>query len=67
VEHNQQNWEPEKTWVFAVGILEWEHGETWAPFPDAVEGRFDEKLVNFFYSREFQKNKSFTCKMERRL
>jgi len=51
VEHNQQEWEPEKTWVFAVGILEWEHGETWAPFPDAVAGRFDEKLVNVFQSK----------------
>ena len=51
MEHHQQEWEPEKTWIFAVGILEWEHKETWASFPDAVEGRFDEKLVNFFHSQ----------------
>lgn len=39
---------PQKTWVYAVGILEWAAEEIWAPFPDAVEGRFDEKIVNFF-------------------
>lgn len=50
VEHEQQDWTPETTWIFAVGILEWEYEQSWAPFPDAVEGRFDEKLVNFFHS-----------------
>ncbi len=41
-------WNPETTWVFAVGLLEWEDSETFAPFPDAVEGRFDQQLVDFF-------------------
>ncbi len=41
-------WNPETTWVFAVGLLEWEDSETFASFPDAVEGRFDAQLVDFF-------------------
>jgi hypothetical protein len=45
---NQRDWQPEKTWVFAVGILEWKNTDTFPSFPDAVPGRFDEKLVNFF-------------------
>lgn len=46
-----QDWKPEKTWIFAVGILEWENADAWPPFPEAVPGRFDEKLVNFFHSQ----------------
>lgn len=34
----------------AVGILQWENSDVWAAFPDAVEGRFDEKLVELFHS-----------------
>jgi hypothetical protein len=41
-------WNPETTWVFAVGLLEWEDSETFSSFPDAVEGRFDAQLVDFF-------------------
>ncbi len=52
----EQDWIPEKTWVFAVGILEWKHPDVWAPFPDAVEGRFDRKLVNFFRSKGVPSN-----------
>lgn len=42
------DWKEQKIRLYAVGILEWAEQEVWAPFPDAVEGRFDEKLVNFF-------------------
>lgn len=41
-------WNPETTWVFAVGLLEWEDSETFSPFPDAVDGRSDAQLVDFF-------------------
>jgi Caspase domain/Agenet domain len=41
-------WNPETTWFFAVGLLEWEDSETFSPFPDAVEGRLDAQLVDFF-------------------
>jgi Caspase domain/Agenet domain len=47
----QRDWTATKTWVFAVGLLEWKHPDVWAPFPDAVEGRFDAKLVEFFRSQ----------------
>lgn len=42
------DWKPEQIWLFAVGILYWENVEVFASFPDAIPGRFDEKLVNFF-------------------
>lgn len=41
-------WNPETNWVFEVGLLEWEDAETFSPFPDAVEGRFDAQLADFF-------------------
>lgn len=49
--NNPGEWYPEKTRVFVVGLLEWENAELWAPFPDAVEGRFDAKLVDFFQAQ----------------
>lgn len=41
-----QSWNPARTWVFAVGILEFEHGDSWDSFPK--EGRKDAELVDFF-------------------
>jgi len=37
-------WEPSRTWVFAVGILEWEHGDIYSSFPDAMPNRADRRL-----------------------
>ncbi|AFZ26056.1 hypothetical protein Cylst_3944 [Cylindrospermum stagnale PCC 7417] len=51
MKQHQQDWDAQKTWVFAVGILEWKNSDVFASFPDAVPGRFDEKLVNFFRSQ----------------
>lgn len=42
------SWKPEKTWLFVVGILEWKDTDTWSPFPEAVDGRCDQQLVDFF-------------------
>lgn len=42
------DWKPKRTWLFAVGLLEWERPDVWAGFPDAVENRSDEQLVEFF-------------------
>lgn len=42
----QARWEPTRTWVVAIGILEWQHGEMWDSFPKA--GRKDAELVEFF-------------------
>ncbi|MFB2923735.1 agenet domain-containing protein [Aerosakkonema funiforme] len=44
----KRDWKTQKTWLFSVGILEWENSDVWPGFPEAVEGRFDEKLVDFF-------------------
>ncbi|MDT5061840.1 MAG: hypothetical protein QOH63_2299 [Acidobacteriota bacterium] len=41
-----QNWQPSRTWVVAVGILEWQHSDSWDSFPQA--GRKDVELVEFF-------------------
>jgi hypothetical protein len=43
---SNQNWEPSRTWVVAVGILEWEHDDSWDSFPK--QGRKDAQLVEFF-------------------
>jgi hypothetical protein len=39
-------WQPEKTWVFVVGVLSWKHSETFGSFP--VKNRRDAALVDFF-------------------
>ncbi|HKP37707.1 MAG TPA: hypothetical protein VJT71_12700 [Pyrinomonadaceae bacterium] len=42
----EREWQPQRTWVFVVGILEWQDSETFPSFPKA--NRRDAKLVNFF-------------------
>lgn len=42
------DWDPAKTWVFAVGILEWQHADIWSSFPAAMKNRRDQQLVEFF-------------------
>ena len=44
-------WQPDTTWVFAVGLLEWEDPEFLPSFPEAVAGRFDARLVEFFQAQ----------------
>lgn len=39
-------WQPEKTWVFVVGVLHWKHGDMFGSFP--VKNRRDAALVDFF-------------------
>ena len=39
-------WQPEKTWVFVVGVLSWKHSEIFGSFP--VKNRRDAALVDFF-------------------
>lgn len=41
-----RGWQPERTWVFVVGTLEWKHEEMWDSFPK--ENRRDRELVKFF-------------------
>jgi hypothetical protein len=40
------DWEPEKTWVFVVGVLHWKHRDMFGSFP--VKNRRDASLVDFF-------------------
>lgn len=42
----ERNWQPSRTWVVAVGILEWQHSDSWDSFPQA--GRKDAELIEFF-------------------
>src|SRR5262245_18967322 len=42
------DWDSENTWVFAVGILEWEHSDIYPSFPSAMKDRRDAQLVEYF-------------------
>lgn len=47
-ESDELDWDPEHTWVFAVGLLEWEHSDIYPSFPEAMKDRRDEQLVEYF-------------------
>jgi hypothetical protein len=42
----EPGWQPQKTWVFVVGVLSWKHSEMFGSFP--VKNRRDQALVDFF-------------------
>ncbi|HEY0323417.1 MAG TPA: agenet domain-containing protein [Pyrinomonadaceae bacterium] len=42
----ERNWQPQRTWVFVVGTLQWKDKETFESFPQ--ENRRDRELVRFF-------------------
>jgi hypothetical protein len=46
----RRDWSPAKTWVFVVGLLEWQHSDMWPSFPDCMVDRRDEQFVEFFRS-----------------
>ncbi len=41
-----RGWQPQQTWLFVVGALEWKHPDQFAPFPK--ENRRDAALVRYF-------------------
>jgi hypothetical protein len=45
----EPDWQPQRTWVFVVGTLEWKDKETFESFPK--ENRRDRELVSFFRER----------------
>lgn len=47
----QDYWNPETTWIFAVGILEWEHSGVFESFPDAIPNRADQRLIDILQAR----------------
>jgi hypothetical protein len=42
------DWNPEKTCVFVVGILQWEHADIYSSFPECMPDRRDQQIVEFF-------------------
>ncbi|HEU4326670.1 MAG TPA: hypothetical protein VFS21_26250 [Roseiflexaceae bacterium] len=46
VHHQSLGWQPQNTWVFVVGLLEWKDEDMWSSFPQ--ENRRDAMLVEFF-------------------
>ena len=42
----RRDWEPQRTWVFVVGTLEWKHREMFDSFPQ--KNRRDAQLMEFF-------------------
>ncbi|HMS38741.1 MAG TPA: hypothetical protein PKE69_00820, partial [Pyrinomonadaceae bacterium] len=47
-------WNPKRTWVFFVGLLEWKDKETFASFPQ--ENRRDEVLLDVLRQRGVPEN-----------
>ena len=45
----ENRWDPARTWVFAVGILEWEDSSSYVSFPQ--KNRKDARLVELFKER----------------
>lgn len=45
VAHAEIGWKPSRTWVFAVGILEWKHPDIYGSFPEAIPHRADRRLI----------------------
>jgi len=41
-----RDWQPQRTWVFVVGILQWQHKDMFDSFPQ--KNRRDAQLVEFF-------------------
>lgn len=42
----EREWQPQRTWVFIVGTLEWKHSDMFEPFP--LKNRRDAELARFF-------------------
>jgi agenet domain-containing protein/caspase domain-containing protein len=45
-QHRPLGWQPGRTWLFVAGVLEWQHGDIFAPI--SKENRQDAELVAFF-------------------
>jgi hypothetical protein len=51
---NQGEWNPKKTWVFFVGVLEWKDKKTFASFPQ--KNRRDAVLLDVLRARGVPEN-----------
>ena len=45
---DEVDWDPDRTHVFCVGLLQWEREDLWASFPACIVDRRDEQLVQRF-------------------
>ena len=45
----EREWQPQRTWVFIVGTLQWEHSDMFESFPK--ENRRDAQLAKFFQTQ----------------
>ena len=43
--HADIGWTPSRTWVFAVGILQWKHPDIYVSVPEAMPDRADRRLI----------------------
>ncbi len=54
------DWQPQNTWVFMVGVLEWKDANNFASFDK--KGRIDHKILNFFKNIGVPENQIFYFK-----
>jgi hypothetical protein len=45
---DELDWDPEKTHVFVVGLLQWQDPDMWASFPAAMKDRRDKQIYDFY-------------------
>lgn len=47
----QRQWQPAKTWLFAVGVLQWHDSADWPAMKGAQKNRRDVQIVEYFKSQ----------------
>ena len=62
---SELDWNPEKTHVFVVGLLQWQDTSMWPSFPAAMKDRRDKQLVDFFHEAGVPKGQiKYLCDAE---
>ena len=59
----ERDWQPQRTWVFIVGTLKWQHSEMFESFPQ--QNRRDAQLADFSNGRACRPSRWFTCRMSK--
>ena len=57
VSHAELDWRPERTWVFAVGVLKWQHPDVWKGMANAEQNRRDAEIVRYFQTSGVTENR----------
>jgi hypothetical protein len=59
------DWDPERTHVFVVGLLQWQDTNMWPSFPAAMKDRRDKQLVDYFHEAGVPKGQvKYLCDAE---